>query len=155
MNAIGLLTEGVWGGLFAAAMSIIFAAPSRAMLPSFCAGVVARVSHDALIGAGAGVNFATLVAAALVCLVGEIAIRRNIGSPVVVVSGLVPLGAAAPFFRTIVDFLRIASMPADRLASLPQAMLSDISKVFCTTADIGIGVSLVVYLTKVLRRETL
>lgn len=155
MTLLEIVTEAAWGGLFAAAMSIIFAAPTRAMLPSFVAGAVARLSRDTLLGAGANINFAILVAAALVCLVGEVAIRRQIGSPVVVVSGLVPLGAAAPFFRTIVDFLRISSMAPDKLAQLPQAMLSDLSKVFCTTAAIGIGVSLTVVATRALRREPL
>jgi uncharacterized membrane protein YjjB (DUF3815 family) len=152
---MALLTVGCWAGLFAAAMSIIFVAPSSALLPSFCAGFVARLSRDALIAAGWDVNLATLIAAALVGLVGEASIRRQVGSPVVVVSALVPLGAALPLFRVIVDFLRIPSMPAAKLAFLPQAMVSDLSKVLTTTAAIGLGVSLSVYVIKAVRRESL
>ena len=155
MPLMALLTVGGWAGLFAAAMSIIFVAPSPALLPSFCAGFVARLSRDALVAAGVDSNLATLVAAALVCLVGEISIRRRVASPVVVVSALIPLGAALPIFRVIVDFLRIPSMPAAKLALLPQTMLSNLSKVFTTTAAIGLGVSLAIYVIRAMRRESL
>jgi uncharacterized membrane protein YjjB (DUF3815 family) len=154
MNLFALVAVGGWAALFAAAMSIIFAAPSRALLPSFFAGFIARVSRDALIAAGADASLATLIAAALVGLVGEALVRRHIGSPVVVVSALVPLGAALPLFRVIVDFLRIPSMAAAKLAVLPQAMLSDLSKVFTTTAAIGLGVFLATYAGRFMRRET-
>jgi uncharacterized membrane protein YjjB (DUF3815 family) len=155
MNLVALVTVAGLAGLFAGAMSIIFAAPSRAVLPSFCAGFVARLSRDALVAAGADVILATLVAAVLVGLIGEALVRRRIGSPVVVVSALVPLGAALPLFRVIVDFLRISSLPAAKLALLPQAMLSDLGRVFTTTAAIGLGVFMAAYAGRFMRRESL
>jgi uncharacterized membrane protein YjjB (DUF3815 family) len=153
MSIVTLLSVAGWAGLFAAAMSVIFVAPLRALLPSFVAGFVARLARDALVAAGVDMILATLVGAALVGLVGEAMIRRRMASPVVVVSALVPLGAALPLFRLIVDFLRIPSMPAAKLALLPEGMLSNLSKVFTTTAAIGLGVSLAIYGVRAMRRE--
>jgi hypothetical protein len=154
MIPTALLSDGAWAGLFAAAMAIVSAAPYSGLLPSFCGSFVARFARDALVAAGVDLNWATLIAAALVIFVAAVLIRRPVVSPVVMVSALVPLGAALPFFRAIADFLRIPSMTAEGVALLPQTMLSNLGKVFTTTVAIGAGASVAIYLVRALRRET-
>ena len=126
-----------------------------ACFPAFV-GASSRVSRETRSSEREWIsNWATLIAATLVIFVAALLIRRPVVSPVVMVSALLPLGAALPFFRAIADFLSIPSMTAERLALLPQTMLSNLGKVFTTTVAIGVGVSVAIYVVRALRREAL
>jgi hypothetical protein len=155
MNLTAILVGSAWAGLFAVAMAVVFGGPYVSFLPSFCGGFVARFARDALVAAGADAGLATLIAAALVIFVAAALIRRPVLSPIVMVSAILPLGAALPFFRVIIDFLRIPSTSGEGLSALPQAMLSDIGKVFTTTLAIAIGLSVAIYAVRALWREPL
>ena len=72
MNLIALLVGGIWAGVFAAALAIVFSVPVNAVFSGFCGGFVARFSRDVLLGWGAKPELATLVAAALVVFVGAL-----------------------------------------------------------------------------------
>ncbi len=142
----------LWAGLFAAAMAIVFSAPLQALIPSFCAGFVARIARDWLVHIGASQNLATLAAAAAVVIVVAATLVRRPGiSPIVVLSGFVPLGAAKPFFAAIVGFLKISSLKGDALAAAPVALISNISIVFTTTLAIALGAALGVMIIQTLR----
>jgi len=71
------------------------------------------------------------------------------------VSALYPLGAALSFFQVIMDFLRMPTMSAARLARLPLTMLSNLDKLLSTTIAIGVGVSLAIFAIRAVRRESL
>ena len=64
MNLPTLLLSGLWAGLFAMAMAVLFSTPWRALLPSLCCGFIARFSRDVLTGWGASQILATVIAAA-------------------------------------------------------------------------------------------
>ena len=150
MNPDILVVSG-WCGVNAAMLGTMFSAPRYAVLPCFAGGVVARLSRDIIIGAGASHVFATSIAAGLVVLTASVLIRRPGISPVVVVSALTPIGAVGPFFRAIVGFLRLSSVPADQLTDSVFALITNLSRVFTTTLALAIGVSAALLLTRALR----
>lgn len=90
-------------------------------------------------GWGISQILATVIAAALVVITAAALVRRPGVSPIVVLSGLIPLGAAGAFFNAIVGFLRISSLSADALAGAPVVLVSNLSKVFTTTLAIAVG----------------
>ncbi len=145
MNLISLVVDSIWAGLFAGAMSIVFSAPYSALFLSFCGGFVGRLVRDILLQQGASAAVATLIAAAMVVMVAALMRRRPGISPVIIVSGTLPLGAAGAFARAIVDFLRISSLTDQKASAVPLALVSDLSTVFKTTVAIGIGISVAVY----------
>jgi len=152
MTMPALLIDGLWAGLFAAAMAIVFSAPLQAMIPSFCAGFIARVARDWLMHIGVSQTLATLAAAAAVVIVVAATLIRRPGiSPIVMLSGFVPLGAAKPFFAAIVGFLKISSLKDEALAAASVAIVSNISIVFTTTLAIALGTALGVMVIHVLR----
>ena len=65
---VPLLVNAVWGGLFAAVMSMLFQAPASAILPCFVAGFAGRLARNLLLVAGAGPHLTTFLAAMLVGL---------------------------------------------------------------------------------------
>jgi uncharacterized membrane protein YjjB (DUF3815 family) len=138
-----LLIVGLWTGAFAATFAIVFSAPLQAVVPSFCAGFFARVARDWLMGLGVSQALATLIASAAVVTVVRLTLLRRPGfSPIVVLSGLVPLGAATAFFAAIIGFLKIPSLTGEALANAPVELLSNMSALFKTTLAIVLGAAL-------------
>jgi len=153
MNLTPLVVDGLWAALFAMAMAVVLSAPLQGLFPSFCGGFVARFTRDVLIGWGAGENLAVLIAAAAVVIAAGGLIRRPGVSPMVMVSALIPLGAARAFFAAIVGFLQITSLKGEALAGAPLALISNLSKVFTTTSAIAVGVSMGVLIVRFVRHE--
>lgn len=109
MSVPALLIDGLWSGLLAAAIAIIFSVPLQALLPSFFGGFIARVARDGLMThAGVSQSLATLLAAAAVVIVVAPLVRvRQPGiSPIVILSSYVPLGAAKAFFAATAGMLK-------------------------------------------------
>jgi uncharacterized membrane protein YjjB (DUF3815 family) len=138
-----LLIVALWTGAFAATFAIVFSAPLQALVPSFFAGFFARVIRDSLMGFDMSQALATLVASAAVVIVVRLTLIRRPGfSPIVVLSGLVPLGAATAFFAAIIGFLKLPSLTGEALASAPVELLSNMSALFKTTLAIVLGAAL-------------
>jgi uncharacterized membrane protein YjjB (DUF3815 family) len=97
-------------------MSIIFSAPYSALFLSSCRGFVGRLVRDILLQWGASANVATLIADAMVVMVAVL--RRPGMSPVITVSGILPLGAAGAVSRAIVDFLQISSLTEQKASAV-------------------------------------
>ena len=57
-------------------------------------------------------------------------------APVVLVSSLLPLGAAKPFFAAIIALMRAPSLKPDDIAAAPAALMSDVSVVFSLTSGL-------------------
>lgn len=143
MSMLELLIVGLWTGAFSAAFAILFSAPLQAMAPSFAAGFVARVIRDWLMQLDVSQTLATLAAASAVVIVVAIAVRRRPGfSPIVMLSGLVPLGAAKAFFAAIIGFLKLSSLKGEALAGAPAELFTNVSLLFKTTLAIVLGAAL-------------
>jgi uncharacterized membrane protein YjjB (DUF3815 family) len=138
MHVTAILLNSLWAAIFSAGMAVVFSAPSWVVVPSFFCGFIGRLVRDLLMGWGASQNLATFVAAALVIFIIVSFLRRAGVSPIVMVAGIIPLGAAGAFFRAIVGFLRISSLKGEGL-SAPVALISNLSILFCTTCAIAVG----------------
>lgn len=151
MNLAPVLIDALWAALFAMAMAVVLSAPLHGLVPSFCGGFVARFMRDVLIAWGAHENLAVLIAAAAVVAAAGLICRPGV-SPMVMVSAVIPLGAARPFFGAIVGFLQISSLKGEETAGAPLALISNLSKVFTTTLAIAVGVSMGVLIVRFFRR---
>lgn len=151
---LDLLCDGVWSGLLAAAIAVIFSAPPAALLPSFGGGFIARVVRDGLMAhAGVSQPVATLIAAAAVVIVVAplVRIRRPGISPVVILSSYVPLGAAKAFFAATVGILKAPLLKGEDLAAAPVELLINVSLVLKTTFAIVLGAALGYMIIQTLR----
>ena len=153
MNLIAVLVGGIWAGVFAAALAIVFSAPVNTMFSGFCGGFVARFSRDVLLGWGSKPELATLVAAALVVFVGAFLVHRHGDSLATIAGAVIPLAPGAIFIHAITDFLLISSQPDDKLVGVPAELVSNLSKVFTTTVAIAVGLSLAILVLQTVKRE--
>jgi uncharacterized membrane protein YjjB (DUF3815 family) len=154
MNLTATLVNGLWAAVFAAGMAVVFSAPSWALAPSFGCGFIARLARDLLMAWGANQNLATLVAAAVVVFIVVSFLRRPSVSPIVMLAGIIPLGAAGALFRVIVGFLHVSSLKGEGL-SAPVALISNLSIVFTTTCAIAVGAWTGYLLGQFVRRDQL
>ncbi len=142
MDLIALVSNSLWAGLLGAGMAVLFSAPTRALVPSFCCAFLARLLRDVLLGWGSGINLATFLAAAIVSLVAFGVMPRRGLSPVVAAAGLIPLGASGPLLRAIDVFLGTHSLRGKVMTNADAAagILADLGTVFTTTCAIAAGV---------------
>lgn len=142
MDLTALVSNGLWAALLGASMTVLFSAPTRALVPSFCCAFLARSLRDVLLGWGSGISLATFLAAAIVSLVAFGVMSRRGLSPVVAAASLIPLGAAGPLFRAIDVFLGTHSLRGKAITNADAAagILSDLGTVFTTTCAIAAGV---------------
>jgi uncharacterized membrane protein YjjB (DUF3815 family) len=154
MDITAILINSLWSAIFSAGMAVVFSTPSWALVPSFCCGFIARLVRDLLMGWGASQNLATFVAAAVVIFIVVSLVRRPGVSPIVMLAGIIPLGAAGALFRTIVGFLEISSLKGEG-PSAPVALISNLSIVFTTTCAIAVGAWTGYLLGQSVRRDQL
>jgi uncharacterized membrane protein YjjB (DUF3815 family) len=154
MDLTAILLNSLWSAIFSAGMAVVFSTPSWALVPSFCCGFIARLVRDLLMGWGASQNLATFVAAAVVIFIVVSLVRRPGVSPIVMLAGIIPLGAAGALFRAIVGFLEISSLKGEG-PSAPVALISNLSIVFTTTCAIAVGAWTGYLLGQSVRRDQL
>ena len=152
MHPAAILLNSLWAAIFSAGMAVVFSTPSWALVPSFCCGFIARLVRDLLMGWGATQNLATFVAAALVIFLVVSLVRRPGVSPIVMLAGIIPLGAAGALFRGIVGFLEVSSLKGEGL-SAPVALISNLSILFTTTTAIAVGAWIGYLLGQSVRRD--
>ena len=152
MHLTVILLNSMWAAIFATGMAVVFSAPAWALAPSFCCGFIARLARDVLMGWGADQNLATLVAAAVVIFIAVSIVRRSGVSSIVMLAGIIPLGAAGALFRAIVGFLEVSSLKGEGL-SAPDALISNLSILFTTTTAIAVGAWIGYFIGQSVRRE--
>ena len=138
MDLAAILVNSLWSALFATGWRLFF--PLR--LGRWCQVSAVDSSlawaRDLLMGWGASQNLATFLAAALVLFIAVRFVRRPGVSPIVMVAGVIPLGAAGVLLRAIVGFLQVLSLKGEGL-SAPVALISNPSILFTTTCAIAMG----------------
>jgi uncharacterized membrane protein YjjB (DUF3815 family) len=154
MDLTAILVNSLWSAVFATGMAVVFSTPSWALVPSFCCGFIARLVRDLLMGWGASQNLATFLAAALVLFIAASFVRRPGVSPIVMLAGIIPLGAAGALFRAIVGFLEVSSLKGEGL-SAPVALISNLSILFTTTCAIAVGAWTGYFIGQSVRRDQL
>jgi uncharacterized membrane protein YjjB (DUF3815 family) len=153
MDLSAILINSLWSGLFAGALGIIFTAGPRSIAPAFLCGLAGRFTRDVLMGWGLTQNWSTAVAAALVVLVAVAITRRHAVNPVVMVSGVLPLGAAVPMFNAIIELMKVSTLKGEALSGAAVALIANAGKVFVTSLAIALGITAGVVIARFFRRE--
>lgn len=151
MDLWRILLDGLLAGSFASVLGVIFTAPSRYLVPVFFCGVSGRFVRDLLTGLGLGLNWSTMVAAAVVVLVGTALIRRHAVAPVALVSGVLPLAASAAMFDAILALMTASSAKGQALQNASASLISSSAKVFTASLAIALGLAAGLAIVRVLR----
>jgi uncharacterized membrane protein YjjB (DUF3815 family) len=104
-------------------------------------------------GWGLTQNWSTAVAAAVVVLVAVAITRRHAVSPVVMVSGVLPLGAAVAMFNAIIALMKVSTLKGEALSEASLALIANSGKVFVTSLAIALGITAGVIIARLFRRE--
>ncbi|HVO97162.1 MAG TPA: threonine/serine exporter family protein [Bryobacteraceae bacterium] len=153
MDLPTMLMNSLWAALFAAGLGILLTAPHRYLVPTFFCGFAGRLVRDLLVDRGLSQNWSTMVAAAVVVLVAAAIIRRHQVSPVVLVCGVLPLGAAVAMFNTIVGLMKLSSAQGDLVGGSSIAFTSNLAKVFMINLAVAGGIGAGVVIVRILTRE--
>lgn len=153
MDLSVIILNSLWAGLFAGGLGILFTAQHRYIAPAFLGGFAGRLARDALMSRGMSQNWSTAVAAALVVLVAAAIVRRHAVSPVVLISGVLPLGATVAMFNAIVDLIKVSSFKGEALSGASIALTANIGKVFTTSLAIALGLGAGMAIVRLFRRE--
>ncbi len=141
MTLSGMLMNGLWAGLFSAAIAVLFTAPARHLVATFACGLVARLVRDLLVAWGASLSWSTVVAAAAVVLVAVAFVGRHRASPVVLIAGVFPLGSAFAMFNTITALLRLSTATGEALNAESIAFTSNLAKSFVLSLAVALGLA--------------
>jgi uncharacterized membrane protein YjjB (DUF3815 family) len=153
MDLLAIFMNSLWAGLFAGGMGILLTAPPRYIAPAFLCGFAGRFARDVFMSWGMNQNWSTAVAAAVVVLVAVIIIRGHVVSPVVLISGVLPLGAAVAMFNAIIELMKVSSLKGEALRGASVALSANTGKVFTTSLAIALGLGAGMAIVRFLRRE--
>jgi uncharacterized membrane protein YjjB (DUF3815 family) len=153
MGLLEILIDSLWAGLFAGGLGIVFTAPPRYLVPAFLCGFAGRFARDVLMSWGLTQNWSTVVAAAVLVLVAVAMVRGHVVSPVVLVSGLIPLGAALAMFKAIMALMQVSSLQGEALREASDVLSANAGKVFTTTLAIALGLAVGIAIVRLARRE--
>ena len=153
MDVSVILGHSLWAGLFAACLAVVLTAPPRYLLPTFVCGFVGRAVRDVSVDAGLNVNWATVIAAALLFLVASVLIRRRTVSPAVLVCAVIPLGAAMAMLDLIFAVMQASLASGDALREASISVVANLGKVFATSLAIAVGLAAGMTVARVFKRD--
>jgi len=144
MDLVAVLVNSVLAGLLAGGLGILLTAPLRYIAPAFVCGFAGCLSRDLLVSCGASQNWSTAVAAAFLVFVAVAIIREPTVPPVVLFSGVLPLGAASSMFNAIMDLMRVSTLKGEALNEAAVTLIASAGRVFTVSLAIvlGLGVGL-------------
>ena len=148
-----ILVNSTWAALFAAGLAILLTAPARQIVPTFVCGFVGRFVRDILITSGMPYDWATMSAAAVIVLIAAGVAHRSRISPVVLICGILPLGAAISMFNVILELMKVSSSQGEGLAAATVALSSNTGKAFTGTLAIALGLVAGVGIVRIFRPE--
>jgi uncharacterized membrane protein YjjB (DUF3815 family) len=136
-----LITNAFWAGCFAAGLGLLLTTPPQGLLPCFACGLAGRLVRNLVVAAGASATVG-VVLGAVVCVVVASALshRGQTISPLVMVTGVLPLGAAVPLFKSVYGLLTLPAVPGDALTDPVVQLVANLSTVFTTTLAMVLGV---------------
>ena len=153
MDVSAIMMHSFWAGLFATGLAGMLSAPIAYLIPSFVCGFAGRCVRDIGVAGGLSLNWATVIAAVMVVLIAAAIIRRRTVSPVVLICGVLPLGAAVAMFNLIFALIRVSASKGDALSAASAALNVNFGKVFITSLSIVVGLGAGVAIARLFRRE--
>ena len=154
MNVGALAVAAIPAGCLALTLGLLLTAPPRFLVATAVCGFAGRLARDLLLGAGMGVGWATLLAASVVVLMAAAVIRRYSVPPVVMVSGLLPLGASGATFDMILGFMSLPNLQGAALSAAAVALVSSAARAFLTYLALAVGMYLALTLLRVSTRTS-
>lgn len=153
MDLSTILTNSLWAGLFAGGLSILLTAPLQYVLSALLCGFAGRCVRDVFMSWGLTQNWSTVIAAAVVVVVALTIIRGHVVSPVVLVAGVLPLGAAVAMFNAIIELMKVSFLSGEALNGASVALSANVGKAFTTTLAIALGLGVGMAIVQFLRRK--
>ncbi len=153
MNLLALALPSLWAALFATGLAVRLTAPVRYLVPTFICGFVGRGMRDVCMASGLSLGWATVIAAAVVVLVAVTMVRRHTVSPVVLVCGVLPLGATVAMFNLILDLMQVSSLTGEALTRVSVALTANLGKVLITSLAVAIGLGAGMVIVGLFRRD--
>ena len=153
MDCLAILMDSLWAGLFAGGLGILLTAPPRYIVPAFFCGIAGRFVWNVFMNWGMNHNWSTAVAAATVVLIAVSVTRRHVVSPVVLISGILPLGAMVAMFNTIIGLMEVSSLQGEALSGASVALSANLGKVFTTSLAIALGLGAGMTIVRLFRQE--
>jgi len=153
MDLSTIFVNSLWAGLFAGSLSILFTAPLRYVPATLFCGFAGRCVRNVLMIYGLTQNWSTVIAAAVVALVAVAMIRGNAVCPVMLVAGVIPLGATVAMFNAIIELMKVSSLSGEALSASSVVLNANVGKVFTTSLAISLGLGIGMAVVRLLRRE--
>ena len=153
MDLVAIGIGSLWAGLFAGGLGILLTAPPRYLATAFLCGCAGRFARDVLMASGLTSNWSTVIASVVVVLVAVTIIREHEVSPVVLITGVLPLGAAVAMFNTIVGLMKVSSLQGEALSDASVAWSASLGKVCITSLAIAVGLAAGMAVVRFVRRE--
>lgn len=153
MDLSTILINGLWAGLVAGGVSALYTAPLQSVPLSIICGFAGRCVRDVFMSWGLTQNWSTVIAAAVVVLVAVAIVRGHVVSPVVLIAGVIPLGAAVAMFNTIIGLMKISSLSGEALNGASVALSASAGTAFTTTLAIAVGLGAGMAIVRLLQRE--
>ncbi len=131
--------DGLAAGGFAGGLAVLLTAPPRCIFPAFLCGAIGRLVRDEFIDWGLSNSWSTVIAAGVVVVLATALMRRHEVSPAVLVSAVLPLGAATAIFNMLFSLLQIPALTGEELNKAAVAFVGNASKAFITTLAVALG----------------
>jgi hypothetical protein len=141
MDPVAILGHCLWTALFAAGLGVTLTAPARYLFACGACGFVARAVKDIALASDLDLTRTTVLAAFAVVLTAAALTRDHRVSPVVLICGVLPLGASSAMFGVIFALTRVATVEGAELAEVSMALTSSLGKVFATSLAIALGMA--------------
>jgi uncharacterized membrane protein YjjB (DUF3815 family) len=153
MHLASIFPDSLWAALFAVGLGIRLTAPLQYLVPTFLCGFAGRLVHSLLVRGGMGRDWATVLAAAAIVAVAVATTRRHRVSPIVLICGVLPLGAAGAVFRAVFELLKVSSAEGEALNAAALAWIAQASRAFTGTMAIALGLGVGLIITRLLDRR--
>jgi uncharacterized membrane protein YjjB (DUF3815 family) len=153
MDLAAIATTAFFAGVYSCCLAFTMTAPTRFIPNAFICGMTGRFLRDALQASGFAPNWSTAAAAFVVVMVSMLFIRGHDVSPVVLISGVIPLGASTAMFHVLFGLMKL-SAAKENLPALSVALTQNMSKVAITSLAIAVGLGAGLTLVQVLRRDS-
>lgn len=147
-----MFRDSLWAALFAVGLGVRLTAPHQYLIPTFLAAFAGRSVHALLVHGGMGRDWATVIASAAIVAVAVATTRRHHVSPIVLICGVLPLGASSAVFRAVFELLKVSAAQGEGLNAAALAWIAQASRAFTGTMAIALGLGVGMTIARLLDR---
>jgi len=155
VDLMAIVKASVWAALLATALGVMYTAPARFLVPTFLCGFAGRCVRDASMAWSISQDWATLIASAAVVVLAVAIIPRHTTSPVVLICGVLPLGASGQMLNMVLAVMELSSSKGDALTTAAVALSANVGKGFTTSIAIAGGLAAGIAIVRPFRREAI